>query len=243
MAAHALNQYGVLPLPSRQPPDNEERLSIVEYINYILIILAILLSCFLMVRVPEQPRRRPTRANELTRPGQVNRGSTRVGTANNKPEAAQPKLQRQSLEVPTPWGWPGHHGPAPARKVTSLNAQEVHGVSESLHHFVDRLFQEKHTVEDREYLLRKNASLRALVEDRYGKASSLQDVLNPQANGARTRGAVGSEDRPRTVSAGGQNGEASSGEGQPYVGGAALRHAAGLRISRELKDIRKPWGW
>ena len=214
-----------------------------EYISYILIILAILLSCFLMVRVPEQPRRRRNKAKELARPGHVNKKSARVDAVKNKPEPPVQSLQRQSLEVPTPWGWPGHHGPDLASKVTPLNAQEVHGVSESLHHFVDRLFQEKHTVEDHEYQLRKNASLRALVEDRYGKASALQDVPNPRAGGARTKGLVGSDAQLRTVSGGGQNGEASSGETYSNLGAPVLRHSAALKKSRELKHVRRPWGW
>lgn len=213
-----------------------------EYVSYILVILTILLSCFLMVRVPAQPRRRRNKAKELARPGLINKKQDRADATGDMSESAALKPQRQSLNVPTPWGWPGHHGPAPARKWNSLNAQEVHGVSESLHHFVDRLFQEKHTVESREYLLRKNASLRALVEDRYGKASSLQDVPNPHGCGAR-HGAGGSGYQPQTVSGGGQNSETSGIEERPGVGAAPFRRSAALKISRELKDIRKPWGW
>lgn len=60
-------------------------------------------------------------------------------------------------DVQTPWGWPKHH---------------AHGrleMSESLHHFADRLLQQKTRSDSNDYLRRKNECIRALLEDRYGR--------------------------------------------------------------------------
>ena len=41
---------------------------------------------------------------------------------------------------------------------------------------IDHLLSEKQTVENQEYLLKKDASLRALLEDRYGRARVAPDA-------------------------------------------------------------------
>ena len=126
-----------------------------EYIIYILIISGIMALCFILL---------PERAREHTLKKHTPKNTT-------PDEASRVDVApRETLNVPIPWGWPGHDDHVIENSHATLNVQEVHGVSESLHRFADRLLSEKQTIENREYLLKKDASLRALLEDRYGQA-------------------------------------------------------------------------
>ena len=126
-----------------------------EYINYILIILGIMSICLLMLR----------------RTGRELRGSdkTVAGRHSSKPSkptdksSGKPEFPATAVHIPTPWGWPGNDPVA--------GTGEHHDVSVSLHRFVDHLLSEKQTTESRAYLLKRNESLRAMIEDRYGRST------------------------------------------------------------------------
>ena len=135
-----------------------------EYITYILIISGIMALCFILL---------PEKAIEHT----LKKPAPKTATAIETPRV-EVALDRETLNVPIPWGWPGHDEHVTANGHASLNAQEVHGVSESLHRFADRLLSEKQTIDSREYLLKKNESLRALLEDRYGRAYRMPQAKN-----------------------------------------------------------------
>ena len=134
---------------------------------------------------------------------------------------------RRLSRVPTPWGWPGHNGNGDhgagisSGKSSVSNGQPIAG--DSLHHWVDRLMAEKRTVEDQEYVLKKHASLRALLEDRYGKSVRQHDQAhdnlkaNPEQNGPSLK----NEARQLTL---------------PGARGAR-------RKTSQLREIRMPWGW
>jgi len=134
-----------------------------EYVTYILVVIGIMVLCYVLC--PEQAREHKLKKQTLK--SSVPAETTPVEVA----------LNSEMLRVPIPWGWPGHDEHVINHSHASLNAQEVHGVSESLHRFADRLLSEKQTIESREYLLKKDASMRALLEDRYGRAYRM-----PQAN-------------------------------------------------------------
>ena len=141
-----------------------------DYITYILIISGIMALC--IVLLPEQARE-----HKLKKP-------TSKTTTSIETRGEDIALNREMLNVPIPWGWPGHDDHVTENSHALLKAQEVHGVSESLHRFADRLLNEKQTTESREYLLKKDASLRALLEDRYGRAyrtpaNNNQDAKTP----------------------------------------------------------------
>ena len=139
-----------------------------EYVTYILIIIGIMALCFVLW---------PEKASEHT----LKRSTQKSGTSAEIPRA-DTALNRAMLNVPIPWGWPGHEEHANDNSHAIFAAQEVHGVSESLHRFADRLLSEKQTKESREYLLKKEDSLRALLEDRYGRA-----YKTPPANKQNTQ--------------------------------------------------------
>ena len=145
-----------------------------DYIIYILIIVGIMALFFVLL--PEKARehtlKKPT--SKITTPIET----SRVDVA----------LNREMLKVPIPWGWPGHDEHVTDNGHASLNVQEVRGVSESLHRFADRLLSEKQTIESREYLLKKDTSLRALLEDRYGRAYRTPQANNGTAQAPLLRG-------------------------------------------------------
>ena len=65
----------------------------------------------------------------------------------------------------------------PVRKNGSLlKTNGVNGGQDSLHRFVDLMMSEKQTVENREYLLKKDASMRALLEDRFGHSGKPEAI-------------------------------------------------------------------
>lgn len=126
-----------------------------EYVTYILIILGVMALCLVVFRKKEHV---------------IEVRSSRFFVADsNQPESADGQIYGQltpenRLNVPTPWGWPGSG--------SVFKAAEDRTVSETLHRFVDHLITEKQTVEDIEYLLKRNESLRSLMEDRYGMSRS-----------------------------------------------------------------------
>lgn len=122
-----------------------------EYVTYILIILGIMALCIVLFR-------RKDNFDEVCR------GSNGFSVS-SKPDAPARLMDskvssNERLNVPTPWGWPGNNSRTQA-------AEEV-SVSETLQRLVDHVVTEKQTVEDSNYLLKRNQSLRLLVEDRYG---------------------------------------------------------------------------
>jgi hypothetical protein len=139
-----------------------------EYITYILIIFGVMALCFVLL---------PEKARDYKLKKQTLKNATPLETSR-----VDVALNREMQNVPIPWGWPGHDERATENGHASPNAREVQGVSESLHRFADRLLSEKQTKESREYLLKKDASLRALLEDRYGRA-----YLTSQANNRNTQ--------------------------------------------------------
>jgi len=132
-----------------------------EYISYILVIIGILALVLFWVFSSGQiqlSKKRPNRKQAVP--------------VLAKQEQSKPKQFKasHSLNIPTPWGWPGHDGVPVRKNGSSLNANNGHGGQDSLHRFVDLMMNEKQTVENRDYLLKKDASMRALLEDRYGKS-------------------------------------------------------------------------
>ena len=148
-----------------------------EYLTYILIILAILCLFVVALRNTGQSLIEPDEVKLLNkvRARPVGKQTTTSSTA-TEPALAVRELKRETHTVPTPWGWPGYDERTTARNFALANAEQVHGVSDSLHRLIDHLLSEKQTVENQEYLLKKDASLRALLEDRYGRARVAPDT-------------------------------------------------------------------
>jgi hypothetical protein len=148
-----------------------------EYLTYILIILVILCLFVVALRNTGQSLFEPDEVKLLdrvrTRP--IGKQTTTSSTA-TEPALAVRELKRETHTVPTPWGWPGYDSRTTAKSLALANEEQVNGVSDSMHRFIVHLLSEKQTVENQDYLLKKDASLRALLEDRYGRARVAPDA-------------------------------------------------------------------
>ncbi len=129
------------------------------YVAYILVIIVIVSLCLFLL--PEKDR------------GPSFDKKARKTDSANKPNRSVHTPNRETPIVPTPWGWPGH---ATAKNPAIPTTREAHRTSESLPRFVDSLLSGKQTVENNEYLLKKHASLKALLEDRYGRVLPLPET-------------------------------------------------------------------
>ena len=81
----------------------------------------------------------------------------------NERNGAEDHVSMKDVQgVPVPWGWPGN---------TAYNGTRHgnRGQTEpgSIQHFVDNLVREKQTTRDEAYRQRLEASMKALLEDRY----------------------------------------------------------------------------
>lgn len=122
-----------------------------EYVTYTLIVIGIMALCLVLFK-------RDGNVEQNYRASRSFSSSSKPGSPIKPTGAKVPSNER--LNVPTPWGWPG--------KGSRTQAADERSVSDSLQRFVDHLMVEKQTVEDRNYVQRKNESLRSMMEDRYG---------------------------------------------------------------------------
>ena len=214
-----------------------------EYISYLLITLAILIACLILMRLPAQSEKLQKSAARAKRRG---KGAEVQGSELSKDEIQHHKkvLQRDLQQVPTPWGWPGHQDLGSFKKSNGpLNSQEVHGVSESIHQFVGRLFSEKRTVDNSEYLLRRDASLRAMVEDRYGRASTMKEIPFQKVKPPRLRDPSAPPDQMDSFPSGKVDQIAAK---IPKLAETAkvLKEPVPFRkVAGGSKEVRTPWGW
>jgi hypothetical protein len=132
-----------------------------EYVSYILVVLGVLTLVLLWALGSGQIQF----SNKSTKRSHTD---SRLALKHHEQSKVKQLAATRSLNIPTPWGWPGHDGDPLRKNGSSLNTHNAHGTQNSLHRFVDLMMSEKQTVESREYLLKKDASMRALLDGRFG---------------------------------------------------------------------------
>ena len=218
-----------------------------EYINYILAVLVIGMVCLVAIRVVSRrsssgavarykaSRKALEDAKRQARAPQFKRASK--GAVPGQAIPTTPTLQREILQVRTPWGWPNHQ----AGKASQP------GLSGAMQNFTDRLVREKKLAHSNVDTDRMRNSVRALLEDRYGrvhraqpgsikyqkvKKPLLRDPSEPhdQMDNFGSAEADRIRQKLRHVKSMGESrsGGSSSGNSARYV---------------EIKDIKQPWGW
>ncbi len=217
----------------------------VEYVNYTLIILAMLVAFLIWLQLPSRSRspNAPMSLADTERQRQLtkkkHKQQARVARPMS-PEQHRVRLDRNLSKVPTPWGWPQYE------KNNSVGGQPVlanghaHSISKSFHHWADKLVQGKHTVDDEEYKRRREGWMRTLVEDRYGRSAMMAPVAHAKPSAVPTllHDQMDNSSRVRVdeIEARhlptGQTGEVSN-----YPGRLKLEMQTGL------KDLKMPWGW
>ena len=198
-----------------------------EYLYYLLVIGSLIALCLYLFRPASSWPRKPQPAE------------ARPGLAQAKQDAA---VQRGLRNVPIPWGWPGSpvrsEGMAPdGRRGASADG------GASVQSWVDRLIAEKRTVEDSEYLSRKNDSLRALLEDRYGRSVRPAEVAYQQVRPPRLRDPNRPHDQMDNFPSGKTAQIVSRLQAEPKRDGGSRPAAAARRARAALKEVRTPWGW
>ena len=206
-----------------------------EYISYILITLAILVSCLLLMRPPALPEQKKNKTAQ--EPKKTDQTSDTLSPAD-----ARRVLKRELLHVPTPWGWPGNSPVPSQRNFKTSNSQDVLGASGSIQHFVDRLFREKNTVDNQEYLLKKDASLRAMVEDRYGRASTMKEIPYRKVKPPRLRDPAAPHDQMDNFPSGKADRIAKQIPRQPRSSSVVTQQHPKKKAAG-LEGMRTPWGW
>ena len=216
-----------------------------EYVNYNLILLAMLVALMVWLKLPSRSRSAgPFRSNssnldqrhkKKTMPNKAAGHAHATGD-----EQKKQKSGRDLSKVLIPWGWPRHqknrsHDGEPATAMS-----HSHSMSESLHHWADVLIREKHTVDDEDYRLKREISMRTLMEDRYGrtivktrkKPARLSKTARPSGNSLRkTPGTSAGRNEARPLRKG-QTGEISLYKRQKM-----------LEMQSGLKKLKMPWGW
>ena len=202
-----------------------------EYLYYLLAIVAVLGVCLVLFRVPRDPATEG-RAEQRAR-----------ADAAVKDEAGpSPALQRDLKNVPTPWGWPGSDMRSALSPARPHNGSAGSDSAAGLQSWIDRLVAEKRTVDDSEYLLRKDASLRALLEDRFGRSVRPGEIPYRKVRPPMLRDPSRPYDQQDNFPSGRKDRISSGLERQPRGTGAADKKA-GVSGAARIRDIKTPWGW
>lgn len=205
-----------------------------EYLYYLLVILALLALCLYLVRIPGHARLTRKPVDLADRARAYRRRQQKAAEQAPLPAPPEHVFRRELRHVPTPWGWPGSEV---RQGGTSLN-----GSPGSLQGWIDRLVSEKRTVDDNEYLLRKDASLRALFEDRFGRPAQPSEMVYRKVKPPQLRDPGRAYDQMDNFPSGRTNQIVAGLAHQPGKPARAHRTPAARRIV-ELKDMKTPWGW
>jgi hypothetical protein len=185
-----------------------------------LIILALVALYLYAVRIPGKRRlaRKPADLADLAR--------NRRRLEQEKAAAEEPVpphydriINRELKNVPTPWGWPGSDV-----RQGGLRASQ------------------NGTVDDNEYQRRKQASLRALLEDRFGRPAKPGEIEFRKVKPPLLRDPGRPYDQEDNFPGGRADQIVATLERQPGRPGPALRGLAARKVVG-LKDVRTPWGW
>lgn len=198
-----------------------------EYLLSILGVLVAGLLCSLTIRYGTREKQAKNKT--------FGAGSSVVGEATSGVDPQTRKIrEREFRKVPTPWGWPGH--------CRFGDDEGQPDLSRSMQLFTKRLLKQKQLVNGNSLDPRISGSIRALLEDRYApsaksieyrkvKAPRLRDPNLPhdQMDSFGTR-----EMRPDPNKLTRPDGMKTD-----------LRRVAktGRVNSKDLKDIKLPWGW
>jgi len=209
-----------------------------EYVYYVLFILAMMAACLYMMGLPRNYR---LSASQVDLADKARKRRSRDKKHLAKIEARRDRefqrriVMRDLSNVPVPWGWPGN-------KSGLVDFESGEGMSASLHRWVDHLVREKRTVEDQEFAMKKAASLRALLEDRYGRASNMPQMHYHKVKAPLLRDPGAPHDQMDNFPSG-QTARITNRLSRQPVSAGAVTNGPGLRKVSGLQNLRTPWGW
>ena len=217
----------------------------VEYVNYSLVILAMLVAFLIWLQLPSRSRlpNDPMSLADTARQRQLTKKEQNQQARVTKPLSSgrqRVELDRKLSKVPTPWGWPRYEKNSFEGGQPALANDHAHSIFESFHHWADRLVQGKHTVDDEDYKRKREGWIRTLLEDRYGRSARKSPATNAKLSGVPTfphgqmdNFSSGPVDKIEArLLRKGQTGEI------PHY-----KRRLKLEMQTGLKDIKMPWGW
>lgn len=208
---------------------------------YSVIGLAVLALCLALAKLPGHARLHG-RPEELADRARARRKREHADHSDQLPQH-KTIIQRELKQVPTPWGWPGSELRRDDSEDQGLHGLDLRHDNSSMKRWVDHLFADKRTVEDDRYRSRREAALRAMVEDRFGRSPHATEVKFHKVKPPRLR----DPDRPYD-----QMDNFPSGRTEAIVTKLSRQLPAEPKTDREqtprrktvgLGEIRKPWGW
>ena len=145
-------------------------------------------------------------------------------------------MKRELSRIPTPWGWPQYDEDGDIKSGEG-------DFSTSLHRLADSLIHEKKTVQDQAYVDKRNASMRALLEDRYGRSSRMAEIKYRNVRAPLIRDPNAPHDQMDNFPSGKTDqlaamlkNQSGSQEGKPLSSSRDATRA-------DLKNLKIPWGW
>lgn len=212
-----------------------------EYALYITLVLCSLVFCGHKLN---ELRQQSLSERAMPRSGQTDLAKANDGEAGHhgRVDNDEGVRRRERLKVPTPWGWPGNANRHNGIHHANLHIQDTGGVSGSLHRWVDHLVAEKQTTEDQQYLRRREASMRALLEDRFFSPGHMVENKHHNARPPLLRNHSEPHDqmenfpfeRIRKIES-----KLSDGNEPVAMGQVKIEPI----VYEQLSDVRTPWGW
>jgi hypothetical protein len=211
-----------------------------DYLLFSVIVLAVLALCLLLIRLPGQARLagRPEELAERTRRRHQAR---KEAAARDQLPHQKFVLRRELKNVPTPWGWPGsdvRHGMGAG---SAAGGQDFAGPSGTLQRWIERLRTEKRTVEDSDYQSRKDAALRTMLEDRYGRTPKPGEVVYQKVKPPRLADPTRPYDQLDNFPSGRTDSIVSGLDRQPER--QTVEQVTNRARKAAIGEIRTPWGW
>lgn len=211
-----------------------------EYIFYFAVILvAVVLCIYKIASLGKADRLRKSQRAA----GMENRlsGNKTEKSAPDQLRKSEEIRQRELLKVPTPWGWPGN--PSQTHFIhAARHTPEPGDDPATLHRWVDHLVSSKQSKSDKEYLRRRESSMRALLEDRFVSPKKMTKMEYRETKPPLLRDP--SEDHD-------QMDNFPSGRVDKIESGLQTSSQAKTESSKKIKTIvyeesralRSPWGW
>ena len=215
-----------------------------DYIYYSLIILCLLAIVIFLVRLPghaslandpmslaNAARQRRLKEQKLKRDSTLKGASVEY---QNKQK--NPVIQRELSNIRTPWGWPTHGN-------SESTQNGAHDTYDAMHRFTDKLMRGKTTVDDQAYQEKRSACLKALLEDRYGRASKMTEIDYRKIKAPRLRDPQAAHDQMDNF----LNGKSE--QLTAKLKRTTRKHTGSVRPVRTeagpavRTNLKTPWGW
>jgi hypothetical protein len=215
----------------------------VEYLYYALFILTPLAICLYIIRRPGEVRLNSGQS-DLAELARRRRKSTETADRNTSASTRRQRmLNRELRNIPTPWGWPGSEVRIGNGLNGSGNGQSMNGMGGPLQQWLDRMISDKRTIDDGEYLSRRDASLRAMIEDRFGRSANRPtEMVYQPVRAPLLRDPSRPYDQMDNFPSGRTDRIVAKLQRQPGTS-AQVRKTAQARANVPLRDIKTPWGW